>query len=94
MDITIFLLLYKERMGFKIEFFRVLKDEIGSRMENILGKDLVRNICKTLDGIWRVCKDEIKLFPAYLKEFDDMVTDYRKIVHTELRCLRLDEVCM
>ena len=94
MDISIFLLLYKERMRFKIILLRVLKDEICTRMKDILGEDLVRNISQTFYGIWWVGKDDVELLPADLKELEDVVAYHSKVVHTELGSLRLDEIRM
>ena len=94
MDISIFLLLNEMRMTLEIEFFRMFKDEICSRMKNILGEHLVRNSRQVLQGIWRICKNDIELFMTDLKELENIMTDNRKIVHSEFRGLRLYEVRM
>ena len=94
MDISIFLLLYKERMIFKIVFLGMLKDEICTRMKDVLCKHLIRDIGKTLDCVRRIRKYYIKLLPADFQEFKDIVANDSQIVHSESGGLRLDEVSM
>ena len=94
MDIAIFLFLHKEGMGFEIEFIRMLQDEVCTRVEDVFCEDLVRNISQTVDRIWRVGEYQIELLMTYLKELEDIMADYCKVIHAEFCRLGLYEICM
>lgn len=87
MDISIFLFLYKVRMGLEIEFFRMLKDEICTWMKNVLRKHLIRNVCKAIKGVRGIRKDKVELFTAYLQKFENIMSDYSQVIHSEFRRL-------
>ena len=72
----------------------MLQNEICPRMKDIFREDLVRNVRKPVNGIGRIRKDDVELLPSYLKEVKNIMPHYRQIVHSELHCLRLDEICM
>ena len=72
----------------------MFKNQISARMKNIFGKDLIRYGCKIIKRIWRIGEDDIELFPAYFKEFENVVPNDCKIAQRELRSLRLYEIGM
>ena len=65
----------------------MLQNKICTRVEDIMGKHLVRNSCQIFKGIRRVCKDYIKLLMTYLKKLKDIMTHYRQL-DTEMSQLR------
>ena len=72
----------------------MLQYKISPRMKDVLGKDLIRKVPKSFDGIRRVCKDYIELLMTYIQELEHIVAHHCKILHSESRSLRLYEICM
>ena len=71
---------------------RMLEDEIGTRMKDVLLKHLVRDVCKPVNAVRRIGKDNVELLTTYVQELEHVVTDNCEILHTELSRLSLDEV--
>ena len=94
MHIPVFLFLYELRMRFKIVFFRMLENEIGTRMKDILCEHLVWQCGQILQRVWRIRKDDIKFLTSDLKKLEHIMSDDSKIIHSEFRRLRFDEVGM
>ena len=87
MHIAIFLFLYKPRMRLEAVFFWVLQNEVCSRVKNSPGKYLIRQCRQVLKSIRRIREDYIEFLVTYFQKFKDIMTDYGKIVHPELRRL-------
>ncbi len=80
MHITVLLLLQKARMGAEVKRIRMLQDEIGPLMQDVLSKHLVRNIRKSFYRIRRVSEYDVELLPAYVQELEHIMPDDSKIV--------------
>ena len=72
----------------------MLKNEVTFRIEDSAVQDFVGNGVKTVNGVWRIGEDDVKLFAAKRKKIKDIVAYDGEIVQLELRCLRTYEGCV
>ena len=66
-------LLHKTGMFPERMLIPMLQDKIAAGMQEVQGKDEIRDAGKTLEGIGRIGKDNIELFAADGQEIEDVV---------------------
>ena len=59
----------------------MLKNEVTFRIEDSAVQDFVGNGVKTVNGVWRIGEDDVKLFAAKRKKIKDIVAYDGEIVN-------------
>ena len=88
---TVVAFFYKMGMVHKGVFVSVFQDEIPFRMQDVGGENKVRKVFQPFQGVRRVGKDDIELFPADGKEIEDIVPHHGHVPEAQPVGLRLDE---